>query len=172
MTKTRTHNLERLKSTFVKDSESAKVIVMEGYSRVEADLLLKQIADEVGREYYSLSGYPPKEQQSLSSDLIDFSKQISQQFTVDRPVFNDWDEALFALPKLILKGNCVLTLNEISWICKTEEDITTILFTVWELYMKHIRGLILILTSSQRNWIQEHITNSTGWYGRISLVIS
>ena len=147
----------------------AKVIVLTGRRRVGKSALIEHFCTNLlDMPFYKLIGLPPKKVNRSSIELANLAVQIKNTFDVPRPVLSDWDEALWAIAKYVEGGNCVLLIDEINWFGKSHGDITSILFTLWESKLKHIKGFTLILTGSLASWIQKNISESEGWYGRLS----
>ena len=147
----------------------AKVIVLTGRRRVGKSALIEHFCTNLlDMPFYKLIGLPPKKVNRSSIELANLAVQIKNTFDVPRPVLSDWDEALWAIAKYVEGGNCVLLIDEINWCGKSHGDITSILFTLWESKLKHIKGFTLILTGSLASWIQKNISESEGWYGRLS----
>ena len=147
----------------------AKVIVLTGRRRVGKSALMEHFCKHcLDIPFYKLIGLPPQKVNRTSTELSNLAMQMKDTFDVPKPNLTDWDEALWAIAKYVEHGNCVLMIDEINWFGKSHGDITNILFTLWESKLKHIKGFTLILTGSLTSWIKKYITDSEGWYGRLS----
>ncbi|WED24000.1 ATP-binding protein [Vibrio sp. JC009] len=165
----RRNELKILNKTYAKEGERAKLIVYKGRRRVGKSTLIEFFMSKLGVKCFKIIGQPPAKVNRTATELSNFAQQLSEQFNIQKPAFADWDAALSMLGDLVSDGNCVLMIDEINWLGKTHDDITTVLFTVWESKLKHIKGFTLILTGSLAGWILENLSESTGWYGRINL---
>ncbi|MCY9870463.1 AAA family ATPase [Vibrio barjaei] len=165
----RVNELKKLEKTYSKKGQDAKVIVYKGRRRVGKSTLVEFFMSKLGIKCYKIVGQPPAKVNRTTSELSNFAQQLSDQFGIQKPAFNDWDSAIAMLSDLVSEGNCVLMIDEINWLGKTHGDITTILFTEWESKLKHIKGFTLIMTGSLAGWILENVSESAGWYGRIAL---
>lgn len=165
----REQEISELEEAIADKGGRAKVIVLSGRRRVGKSALIEYFCTNcLDMSFYKLIGMPPQKVNRLSIELANLSVQMKDTFDVPKPVLNDWDEALWTMAKYVEGGNCALMIDEINWFGKSHGNITNILFTLWENKLKHIKGFTLILTGSLASWIQEHITESEGWYGRLS----
>ncbi|WP_133406263.1 AAA family ATPase [Parashewanella tropica] len=147
----------------------AKVVVLTGRRRVGKSALIEHFCRNcLDIPFYKLLGMPAQKVNRTKVELANLAVQMKDTFDVPKPNLSDWDEALWAMAKYVERGNCVLMIDEINWFGKSHGDITNILFTLWENKLKHIKGFTLILTGSLASWIKKFITESEGWYGRLS----
>lgn len=165
----RDSELTLLRQHCARKNGKAKIIVYKGRRRIGKSTLVEHFIRESDTPGYKIIGQPPAKVNRTLTELSNFAQQLSEQFAIQKPAFADWDAALFMLGDLVKAGNCTLFIDEINWLGKTHDDITTVLFTLWENKLKHIKGLTLILTGSLAGWILENLSESAGWYGRISL---
>ena len=89
----------------------------------------------------------------------------------DVPPANDWWELMWFLSKRIRKGRTLVLFDEISWMAYNDPELLGIVKTVWDTEFKKNPDLILILCGSVSSWIEKNILSSTGFVGRISLII-
>ncbi|WP_104398770.1 AAA family ATPase [Vibrio penaeicida] len=165
----RVQEKEELKQALAKKDELAKVIVLTGRRRVGKSTLIEHYGqNHSSLPFYKLVGMPPQKTNRTTTELNNLATQIQHTFDVPKPRLADWDDALWAIAKYVEQGNCILMIDEINWFGKTYDNISNGLFTLWESKLKHIKGFTLILTGSLASWIQKHITESQGWYGRLS----
>ncbi|WP_199438538.1 AAA family ATPase [Vibrio owensii] len=165
----RKKELKTLEKNYSRKGERAKLIVYKGRRRVGKSTLIEFFMANVGMKHFKIIGQPPAKVNRTTTELSNFAQQLSDQFNIQKPAFADWDAALSMLGDLVAEGNCILMIDEINWLAKTHPDITTVLFTLWENKLKHVKGLTLILTGSLAGWILENLSESAGWYGRINL---
>jgi|GEM_PF-7015576 len=152
-----------------RQNQLAKVIVLTGRRRVGKSTLIEHYCQHHSAlPFYKLIGMPPQRTNRTTTELNNLATQIQHTFNVPKPQLTDWDDALWAIGKYVEDGNCILMIDEINWFGKTCDNISSALFTLWESKLKHIKGFTLILTGSLASWIQQHVTESEGWYGRLS----
>ncbi|NQZ08505.1 MAG: AAA family ATPase [Algicola sp.] len=161
--------LSGLADAVAKPGGRAKVIVLTGRRRVGKSTLIEQFSSAQKKlSFYQVTGKAPQKENRKINELKHLSYQIQSTFDVPRPVLYEWDDALYAMASYVKGGNCILMIDEMNWFGKTHDDMPGSLFTLWELKLKGIKGLTLILTGSLAGWIQQYIIENAGWYGRIS----
>jgi AAA+ ATPase superfamily predicted ATPase len=165
----RDSELTLLKKHCARKNAKAKIIVYKGRRRIGKSTLIEHYMSKSDLPGFKIIGQPPAKVNRTTTELSNFAQQLSEQFGIQKPAFADWDAALSTLGDLVKDGNCTLLIDEINWLGKTHNDITTVLFTLWENKLKNIKGFTLILTGSLAGWILANLSESTGWYGRISL---
>ena len=85
--------------------------------------------------------------------------------------FLTWSDAFRFLSKQIPNQETVILFDEISWMGGSDPSFLGSLKTWWDQHASTKNQLMLILCSSISMWIEENILCSTGFVGRISLVI-
>ncbi|MFT4924539.1 MAG: AAA+ ATPase superfamily predicted ATPase [Phenylobacterium sp.] len=161
--------LSGLSDAVSKPGGRAKVIVLTGRRRVGKSTLIEQFSTSQKKlSFYKVTGKAPQKENRKANELKHLSYQIMSTFDVPRPVLQEWEDALYAIASYVKGGNCILMIDEVNWFGKTHDDMPGALFTLWELKLKHIKGLTLVLTGSLAGWIQKYIIEDAGWYGRIS----
>lgn len=84
---------------------------------------------------------------------------------------NDWSDLFFSLARETKEGRVVILFDEISWMGTKDPDFLGKLKNAWDMQLKKNAELILILCGSISTWIEENILKSTGFMGRLSLVL-
>lgn len=157
----RLQRLERLKT--------ASMVVIKGRRRVGKSTLVKEFAK--GKIYISLSANPPEPKVTAQMQRDEFADQLCAQLNLPRVTFLTWSDAFRFLSAQIKDEETVVLLDEISWMGETDPNFLGSLKTWWDQYASEKNQLILILCGSISIWIEENILGSTGFVGRIALVI-
>lgn len=150
--------------------KSASLVVIQGRRRVGKSRLVQ----EFGKNYhfYQLSGLPPSSQTTAQSQRDEIMYQLCQQAGLPNIKLEDWTQIFSFLARETRQGKTVILLDEISWMGSKDPDFLGKLKNAWDMHFKENPELILILCGSLSIWIEENILNSTGFMGRISLVVN
>lgn len=148
---------------------SSSLVVIKGRRRIGKSRLVEEFASNT--RFLRFAGLPPTEKTSIHSQLEEFSKQLALNLQGPRMIANDWSELFFFLAKETSAGRVVILLDEISWMGSKDPDFLGKLKNAWDIHLKKNPELILILCGSVSAWIEENILNSTGFMGRLSLVL-
>ncbi len=164
----RTEELKRLNR--LKRLKKASLAVIKGRRRIGKSTLVKEFAK--GKKLISLSGNPPAPGVTEQKQRDEFADQLCVQLGLPRMTFSTWSDA-FRFLSLHIKENeeTVVLFDKISWMGERDPNFLGSLKTWWDQYASEKKGLILILCGSISTWIEENILCSTGFVGRISLVI-
>ncbi|MFZ4099131.1 MAG: AAA family ATPase [Chlamydiia bacterium] len=164
----RKRELERL--TRLKRLKRASLVVIKGRRRVGKSTLVRRFAR--GKRLISLSGLPPDPGMSQQKQRDEFGDQLCVQLGLPRVTFVTWSDAFRFLGAQIPENEeVVVLLDEISWMGGLDPSFLGSLKTWWDQEASHKQGLILILCGSISTWIEQNILASTGFVGRISLVL-
>ncbi|MCB1084859.1 MAG: AAA family ATPase [Chlamydiia bacterium] len=156
--------LERLKAL-----KKSVIGVIKGRRRVGKSTLAKEFAK--GSRFISISGNPPMPGTTPQTQRDSFADQLCAQLHLPKVTFKSWFDAFKFLGEQIGEEETLVLLDEISWMGDVDPDFLGALKTWWDEYGSAKKHLILILCSSISPWIEENILCSTGFVGRIALVI-
>lgn len=157
----RLNRLKRLKK--------ASLVVIKGRRRIGKSTLVKEFAK--GKKFITLSGNPPTPGLTDQKQRDEFADQLTTQLGLPRVTFLTWSDAFRFLSSQIKKEETVVLFDEISWMGELDPDFLGSLKTWWDQHAVLKNQLVLILCGSISTWIEENILCSTGFVGRITLVI-
>lgn len=144
----------------------ASLIVVTGRRRIGKSRLIEEFAKN--HRFLHFSGLPPAAHITGTSQLDEFSRQMSIQTGLPHVSVDDWTDLFILLYEKAQKGRVIILFDEISWMGSKDPDFLGKLKNAWDLYFKKNHELILILCSSVSPWIDKNILSSTGFLGRIS----
>lgn len=153
----------------LKELNKSTLAVIKGRRRVGKSTLVKEFAK--GKDFISISGNPPAMGITAQKQRDEFADQLCTQLNLPRVTFLTWSDAFRFLGELIHDKEIVVLLDEISWMGGLDPSFLGSLKTWWDQYGSQKKRLILILCGSVSTWIEENILCSTGFVGRIALVI-
>ncbi|MCE5293247.1 MAG: AAA family ATPase [Chlamydiales bacterium] len=149
--------------------KKASLVVIKGRRRVGKSTLVQEFAKE--KRVISLSGLPPAPGFSQQKQRDEFADQLCVQLGLPRVSFITWSDAFRFLSSQMGDEEIVVLFDEISWMGGLDPSFLGSLKTWWDQEASKKQGLILILCGSISTWIEKNILCSTGFVGRISLVI-
>lgn len=153
----------------LKRLKKASLVVIKGRRRVGKSTLIQEFAK--GKRLISLSGLPPAPGMSKQKQRDEFGDQLCAQLGLPKVTFSTWSNAFRFLGSQIGNEETIVLLDEISWMGELDPSFLGSLKTWWDQEAIKKQGLILILCGSISTWIEKNILRSTGFVGRISLVI-
>ncbi len=153
----------------LKELNKSTLAVIKGRRRVGKSTLVKEFSK--GKDFISISGNPPAPGVTAQKQRDEFADQLCTQLNLPKVTFLTWLDAFRFLGKQIPDKEIVVLLDEISWMGELDSSFLGSLKTWWDQYGSQKKRLILILCSSVSTWIEENILCSTGFVGRIALVI-
>lgn len=164
----RKEELDRLSR--LKRLKKAALVVIKGRRRIGKSTLVQEFAKK--KRFISLSGLPPATGMSSQKQRDEFADQLCIQLALPRVTFLTWSDAFRFLSSHIKAQEeiCVL-FDEISWMGGLDPSFLGSLKTWWDQEGCKKEGLVLILCGSISIWIEENILQSTGFVGRITLII-
>ena len=148
---------------------TSSLVVIKGRRRIGKSTLVEEFARNM--RFLRFAGLPPTDKTTNHSQLDEFSKQLAHNVNSPRMVPNDWSELFLFLARETREGRVVILLDEISWMGSKDPDFLGKLKNAWDFEFKKNPELILILCGSVSAWIEENILHSTGFMGRLSLVL-
>ena len=149
----------------------ASLIVIRGRRRIGKSRLVEEFAK--GHKFIRFSGLPEggKISPSPQNQKNEFNKQLSQATGLKESNLNEWTDLFNALASQVKKGKVIILFDEISWMASNDKAFLGKLKNAWDMNFKNNPELILILCGSVSSWIEENILKSTGFVGRLSLVL-
>lgn len=149
--------------------KKASLVVIKGRRRVGKSTLVQEFAKN--KRFISLSGLPPASGMTQQKQRDEFGDQLCIQLGLPRVSFSTWSDAFRFLGSQIGSEEVIVLFDEISWIGGLDPSFLGSLKTWWDLEGSKKERLILILCGSISTWIEKNILQSTGFVGRITLVI-
>lgn len=153
----------------LKRLKKASLVIIKGRRRVGKSTLVREFAQK--KRFISLSGLPPAPGMTQQKQRDEFGDQLCVQLGLPRASFLTWSDAFRFLSAQIGNEEVVVLFDEISWMGGLDSSFLGSLKTWWDQEASLKPGLILILCGSISTWIEKNILCSTGFVGRISLVI-
>ncbi len=153
----------------LKRLKQASLVVIKGRRRVGKSRLVQEFAK--GKKLISLSGLPPVPGMTEQKQRDEFADQLCVQLRLPRVTFSTWSDAFRFLGAQINQEEVIVLLDEVSWMGELDPSFLGSLKTWWDQEGSQKEGLLLILCSSISIWIEKNILQSTGFVGRIALVI-
>ena len=164
----RTKELLLLNALWHKDK--ASLVVVKGRRRIGKSRLIAEFGKNY--RYYSFAGSPPNSSTDAQSERDDFTKQLYRQFSPPEKFdTTNWWDLLWFLADTTAQGKVVILFDEISWMASKDPNFLGKLKTVWDENFSKNPNLCLVLCGSISLWIQENILSSSGFMGRISLIL-
>jgi hypothetical protein len=153
----------------LKRLKKAALVVIKGRRRVGKSTLVQEFSK--GKRLISLSGLPPAPGMTQQKQRDEFADQLCARLNLPRVRFPTWSDAFRFLNAQLGTEEVVVLLDEISWMGGRDPSFLGSLKTWWDQEGSQKPGLILILCGSISMWIEKNILKSTGFVGRISLVL-
>lgn len=154
----------------LKRLKKPSLVVIKGRRRVGKSTLVQEFAK--GKRFISLSGLPPDPGMTDQKQRDAFGDQLCAQLGLPRVTFSSWPDALRFLAAQLKREETVVLFDEISWMGGFDPSFLGSVKTWWDQEGCRKEGLILILCGSISIWIEKNILRSTGFVGRISLVLN
>jgi len=164
-----------LKSLYdLTQKKTASLVVLRGRRRIGKSRLAKEFATNykpVKCRFLSFAGIAPTEGVTAESQREEFARQLSANLNIPAIKADDWSDIFTALCREVKNGRIVILFDEISWMGSKDPLFLGKLKNAWDLEFKNNPQLMLILCGSVSSWIEENILSSTGFMGRLSLVL-
>lgn len=164
----RERELERLNGLWKK--RVASFVVIKGRRRIGKSRLIEKFSENT--KIISFVGLPPDPSIKAQDQRDEFARQLARHFHIPTPYSQDWGDLFWHLAHYTQKGKLIISLDEISWMGMKDPTFLGKLKNAWDMYFKKNPQLILIVCGSVSSWIEKNILNSTGFVGRIDLVLT
>ena len=157
----------------LKEKKSASLVVIKGRRRIGKSRFVEEFAKRYDFDtFYTIAGLSTTPETTDQSERDIFASALGRIFGIGGIRADDWT-TLFLLLNEKIQGKRVLVLfDEISWMGSKDSDFLGKFKNAWDLYFKKNDNLIFVLCGSVSSWIQENILSSSGFVGRISLVLT
>jgi AAA+ ATPase superfamily predicted ATPase len=152
------------------DRTAASFVAIKGRRRIGKSRLIAEFSEYFEKKFL-FSGIPPTPGVTIESQQEEFIQQMVNQGLPNIKA-NDWSEIFFTLSKEAQKGPVLIALDEISWMGSKDPLFLGKLKIAWDLYFEKNSQLILIVASSVSSWIEKNILKSTGFFGRVDVVLT
>ena len=150
--------------------KTANLVVVKGRRRIGKSRLIEEFAKDV--KFFAFSGLPPMEEITAQHQRDEFALQLGRLFYIPIPYSADWSDLFWHLAHHTQEGRCVILLDEISWMGLKDPTFLGKLKNAWDLRFKKNAELVLVLCGSVSSWIEKNILSSTGFVGRIDLILT
>lgn len=160
--------LARLHLLFKKKSPS--LVVIKGRRRIGKSRLVEEFAKN--KHLLKFSGLAPTSGLTAQHQRDHFALQLSKQTGLPEIKTDDWSKLFLLLAERVKSGQLILFFDEITWMADQDETFLSKLQSFWENYLRKNSQLIFIICGSITTWIEKNILGSTGFYGRVSEVIT
>lgn len=157
--------LERLRQ-----KNSASLVVVKGRRRIGKSSLVAEFGRSF-KHFIQFQGLAPAAGISDQDQLLNVAKQFRDQTDGPLAQYRDWNEFFTHLAKSYEKKDCLILLDEISWMAAQNANFAGILKIAWDTQFKRNNRLVLVLCGSVSAWIEKNILNDTDFVGRISLTM-
>jgi len=156
------------------NKSSASLLVIKGRRRIGKSRLLEEFS-KAFENAYIFSGLAPTTTGSMSAQAQrdEFVKQFSRQLSdIPKNQTQDWGDLFWQLSRQTNGNQTLIILDEITWMGSMDPDFLGKLKNAWDLYFNKNDRLILALCGSLSTWIEQNILSSTGFLGRVSMVLT
>lgn len=150
--------------------KSASLVVIKGRRRIGKSRLVEEFAKE--KNLLKFAGLAPAPFLNAQHQRDHFALQLSQQTGLPEIKTDDWSKLFLLLAERVKSGPLILLFDEITWMADQDETFLSKLQSFWEEHLRKNPQLIFIICGSITTWIEENILSSTGFYGRVSEVIT
>lgn len=165
----RSRELDQLRR--LKTKKTASLVCLLGRRRVGKSTLIEKFAENF-KSSIAIQGLGPESKQTNQQQLDNFAESLSLQLNSRREYFTDWSQAFHYLASKTSSGECIILLDEVSWMGRHDPLFATKLKSAWDQYFKKNSRLVLVICGSVSTWIEDNILNNTSFEGRVSLSIN
>lgn len=152
----------------LRQKNGASLVVLRGRRRIGKSTLIQEYSKQFS-QYIEIQGLGPSENNSLQAQLDNFSEFLSLQLNTRKEHFSSWVEAFRKLAESIQNKDCLILLDEISWMGKGDPYFSEKLKIVWDTSFKKNPKLVLVVCGSVSSWIYDNIIMNKSFEGRVSL---
>lgn len=149
--------------------KTSSLVVIRGRRRIGKSRLVKQFAEKC--RFLIFAGLPPTKKTTAQMQRDLFAEQLANVLKLPKLKATDWSDLFSFLARETRKGPVIILFDEISWMGSKDENFLGKLKNSWDNEFKENPELVLILCGSVSAWIEENILQSTGFMGRLSLVL-
>lgn len=149
--------------------KTATLAVINGRRRIGKSRLIEEFSK--AHRCLTFVGIPPEPGVTAHDQRAVFAHTLGLSMGIPSLKTDDWMSLLDMLADHTRSGRVVIVLDEITWMAMEDPTFLGKLKTAWDTKFKKNPELILILCGSVSIWIEQNILSSTGYLGRIPLVI-
>jgi AAA+ ATPase superfamily predicted ATPase len=154
----------------LKKKKSAGLVTLTGRRRIGKSRLIQEFAQQHGK-FIKFQGLYPNKGVSRADQLQEFASDLSKQFHAPEMRFETWSQAFNELAVRARNTECVILLDEISWMAHDDPLFSAQLQKAWDTELSLNAKLILVLCGSVSSWIQDNVIQNANFVGRVSLQI-
>jgi AAA+ ATPase superfamily predicted ATPase len=156
--------LDRLNN--LSQKATASLVVIRGRRRIGKSRLIEEYCKD--KKTFKFVGLPPTG--DSQDQKTEFAWQLEKQLKETIARKEDWNDLFLALAEKSRTGRVVIVFDEVSWMA--DSLFLGKLKTAWDEEFSKNPRLILILCGSFSSWIERNILSTTGFVGRVSLVLT
>lgn len=152
----------------------ASFVVIKGRRRIGKSRLIEQFAKKAPEKvkFISFSGLAPSKNITAQVQRDEFARQLARAFQIPTPYSSDWGDLFWHLAYQTQQGRFIILIDEISWMGMKAPAFLGQLKIAWDERFSKNPQLVLIVCGSVSSWIEKNILSSTGFVGRIDLVLN
>ena len=148
----------------------SSLVTCRGRRRIGKSRLIAEFALRSGARFIHLEGVKPQPGFSNETELREFARQLSVQFSTTVKTPENWLEAFVSLDRFLRgRGKVVVLLDEVSWFGHYDKMFASDIKIAWDNYWKKHDRTIVVICGSVSSWIKENIIDNGAFYGRRSL---
>lgn len=153
-----------------KTKRSASFVVIRGRRRIGKSKLIAEFSKGISKKYL-FTGLPPNQKKTAQKQRDEFVRQMKKQ---GLPAMSgeDWGDIFWVLGKAGEREPILIVLDEITWMGSKDSEFLGKLKIAWDQYFEVNPQLILVVASSVSSWIDKNILKSTGFFGRVDLILT
>lgn len=154
----------------LRKKRSASFVTVTGRRRIGKSRLIQEFAQSHGK-FFKFQGLFPNKGITRQDQLQEFADDLSKQFNAPKMRFETWTQAFNELALRTQKLECVILLDEISWMAHDDPLFSSQLQKVWNTEFTSNSKLILVVCGSVSSWIEDNVIQNANFVGRVSLQI-
>ena len=147
-------------------SGQSHIGVLYGRRRIGKSALIRESLK--GKKVLLFEGL---EEQGKTDQLRNFSFQFCVQTGKKIKKYKTWSEAFYALYQFVEKNPHHIVFDEFQWMANYRSGIVSELKMIWDQYLSHVQGTVLLLCGSIASFMIKKVVRSKALYGRTTLTI-
>ncbi len=164
----RKDELEALNSRISK--KSASFVAIRGRRRIGKSRLIEEFSKKFSKKYL-FTGLPPTVKVTKKEQRLEFIRQMKAQ-GLPEVSGDDWGDIFWVIGKACERDSVIISFDEIAWMGSKDPLFLGKLKIAWDQYFEKNSKLVLIVASSISSWIDKNILKSTGFFGRVDLILT